>query len=281
MRDCKLLIVALLCCVLGITGCASRKKASVLSDAMVKGVALHGEFDASIYKAFTDNLQRNAALVVQDARHRVEQIRQKYLFLGEQRLAQQLKDILDADEAKFDSLGDTQFSSANEQLLKTILDNQRLHSNDSLKALQDAAGRWKQLVGQYQAKRKETLDKRLQDFIKAEQDWQTFVNGQFDAASKQIDAIETQLNASLKDLNGYIATLQQHYSAIKDGEDQINAYLKEKSALELGLRGLLKGVGLNISTTSLESAIENATGKFQDRLNVVVDDFDKKSASMK
>src|SRR5262249_33736947 len=170
MRRFKLLILALVCCASAITGCASRQKARLLSDAMVKGVALHGEFDASIYKAFSDNLQRNAALVVQDARHRIEQIRQKYLFLGEQRLAQKLREGLEANEAILDNVGDTQFASANDQLLRAILDNQRLHSDDSLKALQDAAGRWNRLAGQSQAARKQTLDKNLQDFTKAEQD---------------------------------------------------------------------------------------------------------------
>jgi len=275
----KSLAFLLLCFTIVTTGCASRKKAQLLSDAMVKGVALHGQFDTAIYKDLSEALQHDSAQLIQGSRNRLDAIRQKALFLGEQRLVETLRTALVSDADKFETEDSANFTSADAQLRAAIAATADKKVTDKrMSALTEAAEDWKHAAGKNNTKRKEQLESRLKQFDQATQDWQRFVGGLFDAAAKQVDGIEAELNTALKDLNTNITSLQNHYAAVKDGQDQLNAYLKEKSAIELTMRGLLKGIGLDVSSGSFDSLVGTVTSKVQGRLDGVVDRLNKEAA---
>jgi uncharacterized protein YukE len=243
------------------------------------GTTLHGQFDANVYQDLADELQRSSMLLIKATRTQLEEIQQKYLSLGEQRLVEKLRSSLLSDETAFENAGKTRFDAADAQLVKAIADLPKTVSNANTGSLQTAAAHWKDSAAEYQTKRKDELDRRLQQFDQAVQDWQRYVQNRFDESVKQVDGIETELNNALKDLNGNITSLQSHYAAIKDGQEQLNAYLKEKSAFELGALGFLKGIGLNVSPTSISSFVESVTSKYQERLNAVVDRFNNETSA--
>jgi hypothetical protein len=265
----RLMVLGLVCVPLATAGCASRAKAKTLSEAVGKGIVLHEQFDATIYKGYADALQSDSALRVHSTRNQLEGTRQKYLLLGELRLLDGLRTTLQREAAEFETSGKTDFGTADSQLVKAIADLQKTPANPAPAAA--AAAHWKDLADKYQGKRKEELDKRLDQFAQHEEAWRQTVQTRFDDATRQVDAIETQLGDAFKDVNANITSLQNHYAAIKAGQEEVTAYLNERTAIELTLQGILKGVGINVSLSQLGSISDSVTSKLQGRLNTVVD----------
>jgi hypothetical protein len=279
-RRCKLTVKTLLIFVftlnIGLSGCAGRKNAQALSDALIEGTKLHQSFDEKIYSNYVSSLRKQMDLISKEKRAKVEALRQKFIADGCEKFNDVFRDSIQKFDQDLTATEKVTFDSAQQKIIDAIDNLKKSPSDANRQALAGAVTKFRLLVDQDSTSRSKVIGAVIQERANSLQLWNEKVNNAFDDALKDFGEAENQSSAALQQLTDSMAKLEDQYKAVLAGQQQLNEYLKQKSAVRLALEGALRGVGLNVSLPSIDSFGEAMVGQLENRLNNGVDRFTKK-----
>ncbi len=248
-------------------GCAGRQNARQLSSAQIHGLELHKTYDQHIYEGYEKALNSQLKALAAVQREHLEGIRQKYLAKG----CEELSAALEKDMAVMDKELGTAEKAARERI-NTILTTYSSHpSDDNFKKLVAAIDFFYGRSDSFSTHR----TNRIAGQVKATTDeltaWHATVNTSVDAAIKDVDDTEAEASTVLLQASGQLQILRQHYEAILAGQEQIDQYLNQKTAVQLTLEGALRGFGIQMPNVNVDSVLDSLMGAAQQKMQGVAD----------
>jgi len=248
-------------------GCAGRQNARQLSRAQIRGLELHQTYDQHIYEGYEKALNSQLKSLATVQREHLEGIRQKYLAKGCEELSAALATnlgILDKE------LGSSEKVARDR--INTALTTYSSHpSDDNFKKLVAALDIFYGRSDSFSAFRSSKIAGYVKSTTDALTSWHTTVNTSVDAAIRDIDDTEAKTSTDLLQVSGQLQTLRQHYEALLAGQEQIDQYLNQKSAVQLTLEGALRGFGIQLPNVNVDSALDSLMGAAQQKMQRVAD----------
>ena len=245
----QLLFLSMLCGWL--CGCAGRQNARQLSRAQIRGLQLHQTYDQHIYEGYEKALNSQLKSLATVQREHLEGIRQKYLAKG----CEELSAALEKDMAAMDKDLGTAEKAARERI-NTILTTYSSHpSDDNFKKLVAAIDFFYGRSDSFSTFRSNRITGQVKATTDALTAWNTTVNTSVEAAIKDVNDTEVEASTVLLQASGQLQVLSQHYEALLAGQEQIDQYLNQKTAVQLTLEGALRGFGIQMPNVNVDSDV--------------------------
>ena len=261
----QLLFICVFCTWL--SACAGKQNARQLSKAQIRGLELHQSYDQKIYGAYEKSLKSELAFLAAAQREQLEAIRQKYLAKGGEELSATLTTnlgVLDKELGSSERL-------ARDRINTALTTYSAKPSDDNFKKLVSAIDLFYGGSESFSTFRSGKIAGYAKSTTDAFATWRTTVNASVDSAIKEIDDTEGQTSAALEQTSSQLQTLRQHYDALLAGQEQIDQYLNQKTAVQLTLEGVLRGFGLQLPNVNVDSALDSLVGAAQLKMQGVAD----------
>jgi hypothetical protein len=268
LRTNRLSKLVFLCVLCGwLCGCAGRQNARQLSKAMLRGLELHQTYDQHIYEGYEKALNAQLRSAAAAQRELLESIRHKYLARG----CQELSTALENDIVMIDKEIKGGEVEARDAINKAIATYSANPSDQNFKNLQAEIDEFYGADTSLSTVRSKRLTNRFTAMKETMAKWRMDVNASVDAAIQSIDQTEAETAASLQQVSSQLQILQQHYEAVRAGQEQIDQYLNQKTAVQLAFQGVIRGLDIKLPNVNLDSALDGLLVRAQNKMESVAD----------